>query len=70
LSFGVASIEADVWLVDGTLMIGHERAALTKARTFDSLYVQPLLTIINNANPKDPFTTNQTAPKLVIVVII
>jgi len=60
LSFGVASVEADVWLVDGTLFIGHEMAALTKDRTFDSLYIQPLLSIIKNANPKDPFTTNQT----------
>lgn len=70
LSFGVASVEADVWLVNGTLMIGHEVAALTKDRTFDSLYIQPLLTIINNENPKDPFTTNQTVPKLVDVPFI
>ncbi|KIJ38432.1 hypothetical protein M422DRAFT_176618 [Sphaerobolus stellatus SS14] len=60
LSFGVASVEADVWLVDGELFVGHEMAALTKARTFDSLYVQPLLTIINNQNPKNSFTSNQT----------
>ncbi|GJJ09610.1 hypothetical protein Clacol_003833 [Clathrus columnatus] len=64
LSMGVASVEADVWLVNGTLYIGHELAALTKARTFDSLYVQPLLTIINNMNPKNGFTVGQTAPKL------
>ena len=70
LSFGVASVEADVWLVNGTLMIGHEVAALTKDRTFDSLYIQPLLTIINNENPKNPFTTNQTVPKLVDVPFI
>ncbi|KAF8486716.1 hypothetical protein JB92DRAFT_2799120 [Gautieria morchelliformis] len=62
LSFGVASVEADVWLVNGTLMIGHERAALTKDRTFDSLYIQPLVTIINQANPKEPFTADQTVP--------
>lgn len=62
LSLGVASIEADVWLVNGTLFIGHELAALTPARTFDSLYVQPLLTIINNMNPKNAFTASQTTP--------
>ncbi|KAF8591942.1 hypothetical protein K439DRAFT_1656393 [Ramaria rubella] len=60
LSLGVASIEADVWLVGDNLMIGHELAALTPARTFNSLYVQPILNIINNMNPKDSFTTNQT----------
>jgi len=62
ISFGVASVEADVWLINGTLMVGHEMAALTKARTFDSLYVQPLLSTINGMNPKDPFTANQTTP--------
>ena len=63
ISFGVSSVEADVWLVDGELFIGHERAALTKDRTFDSLYVQPLLNIIKNQNPKDTFTVNQTSIK-------
>lgn len=65
LSFGVASIEADVWLVNGTLYVGHELAALTSARTFESLYIQPLLTIINNMNPKNVFTAGQTTPKSV-----
>lgn len=69
LSLGVASIEADVWLVNGTLFIGHELAALTPARTFDSVYVQPLLTIINNMNPKNAFTASQTTPKLVLLCI-
>jgi hypothetical protein len=45
--------------------VGHEMAALTEARTFDSLYVQPLKTIIDGMNPKDPFTVNQTTPKRV-----
>ncbi|KAJ7619120.1 hypothetical protein DFH06DRAFT_1235366 [Mycena polygramma] len=61
LSFGVASVEADVWLVGETLYVGHEMAALTPARTFDSLYVQPLLSIIEGQNPKTQFTVNQTA---------
>ncbi|KAJ7110123.1 hypothetical protein C8R44DRAFT_935479 [Mycena epipterygia] len=61
LSFGVASVEADVWLVGETLYIGHEMAALTPARTFDSLYVQPLLSIIAGQNPQTQFTVNQTS---------
>jgi len=61
LSFGVASVEADVWLVGETLYIGHEMAALTPARTFDSLYIQPLLSIIAGQNPKSQFTVNQTS---------
>ncbi|KAF8898655.1 hypothetical protein BD779DRAFT_1430808 [Infundibulicybe gibba] len=62
VSFGVASVEADVWLVDGDLFVGHELAALTKDRTFDSLYVQPLLKMVMLQNPKDQFTVNQTRP--------
>ncbi|KAJ6604742.1 hypothetical protein DFH09DRAFT_898749 [Mycena vulgaris] len=61
LSFGVASVEADVWLVGETLYVGHEMAALTTARTLDSLYIQPLLSIIAGQNPKTQFTVNQTS---------
>lgn len=38
-------------------------AALTPARTFDSLYIQPLLSIIAGQNPKSQFTVNQTSIK-------
>jgi len=62
ISFGVASVEADVWLVNGTLFIGHEVAALTPNRTFTSVYVEPLLGLLNMQNPKTEFTVNQTAP--------
>ncbi|KAJ7181756.1 hypothetical protein C8R43DRAFT_280227 [Mycena crocata] len=61
LSFGVASVEADVWLVGETLYVGHEMAALTTERTLDSLYIQPLLTIIDAQNPKTQFTMNQSS---------
>ena len=39
LSVGAVSIEADVWLYNGTLYVGHEEQALTTSRTFQSLYV-------------------------------
>ncbi|KAI0067739.1 hypothetical protein BV25DRAFT_1819157 [Artomyces pyxidatus] len=62
LSFGVQSVEADVWLINGTLFIGHEEAALTPQRTFSSLYIQPLLQALAAQNPKNEFTVNQTSP--------
>ncbi|KAJ4490968.1 hypothetical protein J3R30DRAFT_3277281 [Lentinula aciculospora] len=62
LSFGVASVEADVWFINDTLFVGHELAALTPARTFDSLYIQPLLAILAHQNPVNVFTANQTTP--------
>jgi hypothetical protein len=65
LRYGVASVEADVWLVNGTLHVGHERAALTDARTFAALYVDPLRTILDGQNPRSKFAVNQTAPKCV-----
>ncbi|KAL5533892.1 hypothetical protein ACEPAG_352 [Sanghuangporus baumii] len=61
LSFGVASVEADVWLINSTLFVGHELAALSDDRTFDSLYVQPLVQIIEKQNPQNKFTINQTS---------
>jgi hypothetical protein len=51
LSVGAVSIEADVWLVNGTLYIGHEQAALTTNRTFDNLYIEPILSVLNAQNP-------------------
>ncbi|EIW57585.1 uncharacterized protein TRAVEDRAFT_126064 [Trametes versicolor FP-101664 SS1] len=62
LSFGVASVEADVSLVNGTLFVGHEAAALTPDRTLDSLYIQPLLQILKKQNPKNAFPVNSTSP--------
>ncbi|KAG6888685.1 hypothetical protein C0995_006675 [Termitomyces sp. Mi166 len=62
ISLGVASVEADVWSVNGQLLVGHERAALTTDRTFDSLYIQPLLKILAQQNPSNRFNTNVTKP--------
>ena len=56
LSYGVISVEADVWLVNGTLYIGHEVQALNPNRTFDGLYIEPLVQILTNSNPITPFT--------------
>jgi hypothetical protein len=51
LSVGAISIEADVWLYNGTLHVGHERGALTKERTFESLYINPILDTLQRQNP-------------------
>ncbi|KAM0755151.1 hypothetical protein T439DRAFT_377515 [Meredithblackwellia eburnea MCA 4105] len=55
LSLGVRSIEADVWLnpKDGVLYVGHSYIFLTKARTFDHLYVSQLLHILSLTNVRD-----------------
>lgn len=42
LSHGFCSVEADVFLVDGKLLVGHERSELSADRTLERLYLDPL----------------------------
>jgi hypothetical protein len=42
LELGFGSVEADVFLVDGELRVGHERWQLRPGRTLRSLYLEPL----------------------------
>ncbi len=57
---GCVSIEADVWLYNETLYIGHEISALTPDRTFDSLYIQPILDVLKRQNPSSKFVPSPT----------
>jgi hypothetical protein len=50
LSYGAGSIEADIWLVDGELLVGHTQDALTPEKTLSALYLQPLMNLIDAAN--------------------
>ena len=40
-----ASIEADVFLVDGQLLVGHEEEDLTPERSFVKMYVEPVVEV-------------------------
>lgn len=42
LDHGFTSVEADVYLVDGELLVAHTRAVLDPARTLRKLYLEPL----------------------------
>lgn len=42
LDLRLGSIEADIYLVDGELRVGHERWQLRKGRTLESMYLDPL----------------------------
>jgi hypothetical protein len=42
LDHGFCSVEADVYLVDGQLLVGHERKDLRPERTLEKLYLDPL----------------------------
>jgi hypothetical protein len=42
LAQGLSSVEADIWLRDGKLLVGHEATDLDPARTLEALYLEPL----------------------------
>jgi hypothetical protein len=42
LDHGFCSVEADIFLVDGKLLVGHNRTDLKPQRTLESLYLDPL----------------------------
>lgn len=55
LRAGCTGVEADVWLFkersEEDLYVGHSRASLTQQRTFRSLYIDPLVEILERQNP-------------------
>jgi hypothetical protein len=61
LSVGCVSIEADVYLINDTLYIGHETEALSSSRTLKSLYIDPILSVLSRTNPKTTFTASSTS---------
>ena len=43
LDYGFCSVEADIWLVDGKLLVAHDEKDLKPERTLQALYLDPLL---------------------------
>jgi len=65
VSAGCISVEADVWLAhdsDQDLYVGHSTSSLTRNRTLQSLYVDPLVTILDKQNPTTAFHPNHSLP--------
>lgn len=57
ISAGAISVEADVWEFSGSeLFVGHDTSSLSRARTFKSLYIAPLVKILKGQNPDTEFT--------------
>ncbi|MFJ3599501.1 phosphatidylinositol-specific phospholipase C/glycerophosphodiester phosphodiesterase family protein [Streptomyces sp. NPDC090126] len=46
LAHGFTSVEADVFLVDGELLVAHEPATLDPTRTLAALYLDPLAALV------------------------
>ena len=62
IAAGCTSVEADVWLSGNDLFVGHSNKSLTKERTLESLYIDPLISILATRNtPSQVTTTNTTS---------
>ncbi|MDQ0857750.1 phosphatidylinositol-specific phospholipase C/glycerophosphodiester phosphodiesterase family protein [Bacillus sp. V2I10] len=48
LDHGFTSVEADVWLEDGELLVAHDQIDIKPERTLESLYLKPLSERIKN----------------------
>lgn len=48
---GFGSIEADIWLHNGRLLVAHTYESLSPARTLENLYLQPLLKVARANRP-------------------
>ena len=46
LGRGFASVEADVWLVDGKLLVAHDLEQVKPERTLETLYLEPLRALV------------------------
>src|SRR3954465_2658854 len=46
LDRGFGSVEADIYLVDGALLVAHERDSVRADRTLEALYLAPLRALI------------------------
>ena len=62
LAAGCTSVEADVWLSGNELLVGHSKSSLTQERTLESLYIDPLVSILTNQNaPSQVTITNNSS---------
>ncbi len=79
IEVGCIGVEADIWLFDEELFVGHSVASLTRNRTLDSLYISPLLDILSKQNPgltilpdstSQPHGVFDTDPEQTLILLI
>ncbi|CAO2655381.1 Nn.00g104450.m01.CDS01 [Neocucurbitaria sp. VM-36] len=78
LRWGCTGVEADVWLYDEELHVGHSTNALTRTRTFRSMYVDPLVKMLDHRNKLGEIATApgikngvfDTAPAQTLVLLV
>lgn len=78
LRWGCTGVEADVWLFDEELFVGHSTGALRKNKTFRSMYVDPLAKMLDHRNgPQEVRQSSsakngifETAPAQTLVLLV
>lgn len=79
IEVGCIGVEADIWLFDEELLVGHSVPSLTRNRTLDSLYINPLLAILAKQNPRStmfsddasqPHGVFDTDPEQTLILLI
>lgn len=66
LDHGFRSVEADIFLVEGELLVGHDRAELSPERTLRKLYLEPL----KQHFEKRVIPTDQKSPPFMLLIDI
>jgi hypothetical protein len=54
LNAGFASVEADIYLVDGKLLVAHDRKDVRPERTLEALYLRPMMERIQRTGSVQP----------------
>lgn len=72
---GCIGVEADVWLFDAELYVGHSASALNEEHTLQSLYIDPLLKLLARSSSAIHSTSGtvgifETAPAQTLVLLI
>lgn len=50
LDIGCTSVEADVWINENDLLVGHRHHGLSRERTLRNMYINPILDILDRRN--------------------
>ncbi|CAN9298124.1 unnamed protein product [Alternaria alternata] len=67
LRWGCTGVEADVWLFDEELYVGHNTNALMRDGTFTSMYVDPLVKMLDHRNEFGDFATTSSVKNGVFI---
>ena len=62
LETGCTSVEADIWIENGLLRVGHTRKTSLRGQTLQGLYLNPLLEMLKQHNPHLNRTSSVLSP--------